>query len=71
MFIVLKSMPANIKQLSLKFDIEFQEFDLNVTGILHFKQTNLNAKITHFRFKKSDMKEMTMIITMHTIAKYQ
>ena len=70
-YIILKSLPANIKQLSLKCEIKIEEFNLNLLGILHFKQTKLKAKITNFKLKKSDMKEMmTMTIRMHTIANY-
>ena len=71
-YIILKSMPLHLKQLSIKCDIKIEEINANISGFVHFKRGGkLRALIDSAEFELEDIEEMTILLNMNLIAKYQ
>ena len=70
-YVILKSMPLHLKQLSLKCDIKIEEINVSISGIVHFKQCKLRAKLIDIVFDLEDLTELTILTNISVIAKYQ
>ena len=67
---ILKEMPDHLKQFSMKFDIEIQDINNNISGYAHFKRNKLKAKIIDVALDLKDVKKMTVTINTCVIAMY-
>ena len=70
-YIILKSMPSDLQQLSMKCNIKIEEVNTNISGIVHLKQKKLKGVLVDVVFDLEAVKTMTLITNIDVIAKYQ
>ena len=70
-YIILKSMPSDFKQLSIECNIKIEEINANISGIAHFKESKLKGLLVDVTFDLEEVEKMTVAITMKVIAKWQ
>ena len=71
-YIILKSMPSNIKQLTIKYVIQIDEINVDISGIVTFTQNKLKLSlIDEWALNTSDnIKEMIVTVNTEFVSKY-
>ena len=75
-YVILKSLQSDINRISIECDVRFGEMNINISGIVHFKQNALRRKLDTLDIlpdflKQEDSKQLTVLININVIAKYQ
>ena len=70
-YIILKSMPVDMRQLSMRCDVKIEQKNISMTGVVHFRQNRLKSKMIQVAFNFADLEEVTFSINMNVIEQYQ